>query len=140
MPDSSRKKSKGPDFRVYVGTSFHNTIFCEIEALDYLSQLLDGVERAETIAMADNLSHQQTPVPAEKDSAFILNDFCQLFIVVVIFIQAVESQHPQISSQPSKVVVEHKAQFPSKPIGDGMDLDSVTVPGDGVQRSFPTVD
>jgi hypothetical protein len=33
MPDSSRKKSKGPDFRVYVGTSFHNTIFCEIEAL-----------------------------------------------------------------------------------------------------------
>ena len=33
MPDSSRKKSKGPDFRVYVGTSFPNTIFCEIEVL-----------------------------------------------------------------------------------------------------------
>jgi hypothetical protein len=33
MPDSSRKKSKGPDFRVYVGTSFPNTIFCEIEGL-----------------------------------------------------------------------------------------------------------
>ena len=33
MPESSRKKSKGPDFRVYVGTSFPNTIFCEIEAL-----------------------------------------------------------------------------------------------------------
>ena len=33
MPESSRKKSKGPDFRVYVGTSFPNTIFCEIEVL-----------------------------------------------------------------------------------------------------------
>jgi hypothetical protein len=33
MPDSSRKKSKGSDFRVYVGTSFPNTIFCEIEVL-----------------------------------------------------------------------------------------------------------
>jgi hypothetical protein len=33
MSESSRKKSKGPDFRVYVGTSFPNTIFCEIEDL-----------------------------------------------------------------------------------------------------------
>ena len=33
MAESSRKKSKGPDFRVYVGTSFPNTIFCEIEML-----------------------------------------------------------------------------------------------------------
>jgi hypothetical protein len=33
MPESSRKKSKGSDFRVYVGTSFPNTIFCEIEVL-----------------------------------------------------------------------------------------------------------
>lgn len=33
MSDSSRKKSKGPDFRVYVGTSFPNAVFCEIEML-----------------------------------------------------------------------------------------------------------
>ncbi len=33
MRESSRKKSKGPDFRVYVGTSFPNTVFCEIELL-----------------------------------------------------------------------------------------------------------
>lgn len=33
MRESSRKKSKGPDFRVYVGTSFPNTVFCEIEML-----------------------------------------------------------------------------------------------------------
>ena len=33
MADPSRKKSKGPDFRVYVGTSFPNTVFCEIELL-----------------------------------------------------------------------------------------------------------
>lgn len=34
MPEQSmRKKSKGSDFRVYVGTSFPNPIFCEIESL-----------------------------------------------------------------------------------------------------------
>ena len=33
MSDSARKKNKGPDFRVYVGTSFPNVIFCEIESL-----------------------------------------------------------------------------------------------------------
>ncbi len=33
MSESSRKKSKGSDFRVYVGTSFPNPVFCEIEGL-----------------------------------------------------------------------------------------------------------
>jgi len=33
MSESTRKKNKGPDFRVYVGTSFPNGIFCEIEVL-----------------------------------------------------------------------------------------------------------
>ena len=33
MSESTRKKNKGPDFRVYVGTSFPNPIFCEIESL-----------------------------------------------------------------------------------------------------------
>lgn len=33
MSELKRKKSKGPDFRVYVGTSFPHPIFCEIEKL-----------------------------------------------------------------------------------------------------------
>ncbi len=33
MAELKRKKSKGPDFRVYVGTSFPHGIFCEIEKL-----------------------------------------------------------------------------------------------------------
>jgi len=33
MAESNRKKSKGPDFRVYVGTSFPHRVFCEIERL-----------------------------------------------------------------------------------------------------------
>jgi hypothetical protein len=33
MSETTRKKNKGPDFRVYVGTSFPNPIFCEIESL-----------------------------------------------------------------------------------------------------------
>lgn len=33
MSESTRKKNKGPDFRVYVGTSFPNVTFCEIESL-----------------------------------------------------------------------------------------------------------
>jgi hypothetical protein len=33
MSESTRKKNKGPDFRVYVGTSFPNLVFCEIESL-----------------------------------------------------------------------------------------------------------
>ncbi|PYS20738.1 MAG: hypothetical protein DMF72_19985 [Acidobacteria bacterium] len=33
MAETLRKKNKGPDFRVYVGTSFPNPIFCEIESL-----------------------------------------------------------------------------------------------------------
>jgi hypothetical protein len=33
MSETMRKKNKGPDFRVYVGTSFPNPIFCEIESL-----------------------------------------------------------------------------------------------------------
>ena len=33
MNESGKRKSKGPDFRVYVGTSFPNNVFCEIEAL-----------------------------------------------------------------------------------------------------------
>jgi hypothetical protein len=28
-----KRKNKGSDFRVYVGTSFPNAVFCEIEAL-----------------------------------------------------------------------------------------------------------
>jgi hypothetical protein len=33
MAELKRKKSKGPDFRVYVGTSFPHLVFCEIEKL-----------------------------------------------------------------------------------------------------------
>ena len=33
MNESGKRKSKGPNFRVYVGTSFPNAVFCEIEAL-----------------------------------------------------------------------------------------------------------
>ena len=33
MAELKRKKSKGPDFRVYVGTSFPHRVFCEIERL-----------------------------------------------------------------------------------------------------------
>lgn len=33
MAEPKRKKSKGPDFRVYVGTSFPHRVFSEIERL-----------------------------------------------------------------------------------------------------------
>ena len=33
MNEPRKKKNKGSDFRVYVGTSFPNAVFCEIEAL-----------------------------------------------------------------------------------------------------------
>jgi len=39
MTEPKRKKSKGPDFRVYVGTSFPHRIFCEIEKLAHEREL-----------------------------------------------------------------------------------------------------
>src|SRR6266511_1565446 len=39
----------------------------EIETPDHFAQLLERVEGPETIAMHDRLSHEQTPVAAEKD-------------------------------------------------------------------------
>ena len=33
MKESSRRKNKGPNFNVYVGTTFRHEIFCRIEAL-----------------------------------------------------------------------------------------------------------
>jgi len=33
MKESGKRKNKGPNFNVYVGTTFRHEIFCEIEAL-----------------------------------------------------------------------------------------------------------
>jgi hypothetical protein len=33
MNESPKRKNKGPNFNVYVGTTFRDEVFCEIEAL-----------------------------------------------------------------------------------------------------------
>jgi len=38
----SRKKNKGPNFNVYVGTTFRHEVFCEIEALAANYQLANA--------------------------------------------------------------------------------------------------
>ena len=45
MNEPRKRKNKGSEFRVYVGTSFPNAIFCEIEAL----ALKYGISNAQVV-------------------------------------------------------------------------------------------
>lgn len=51
MNEPRKRKNKGSEFRVYVGTSFPNAVFCEIEAL----ALKYGISNAQVVR---ELSHR----------------------------------------------------------------------------------
>ena len=65
----------------------------QCKALDHFRQLLERVERAQAIAMQDNLSHQQTAVARQQDTPILMHDLSHICIVIIVLIQAVKSQH-----------------------------------------------
>lgn len=77
----------------------------EVEALDHLGQLRERVEGARAVSIHNGFSHEQTAVAGEQDTFLSLQDLRQFLILVIIAIEAVKPQHPQISSQPSEVIV-----------------------------------
>ncbi len=46
--------------------------FCQVKALDHFRELLQRLEGAQAVSDRNRLSHEQAPVPAEKDAAFLL--------------------------------------------------------------------
>ena len=60
MAETLRKKNKGPDFRVYVGTSFPNPIFCEIESLAKQHELA----AAQVVRELKRAAGRYTPEPS----------------------------------------------------------------------------
>src|SRR5918996_1386942 len=90
--------------------------------------------------MDDDLAHQQTPISAEKDARFPLQDLVKVFIAVVIFIEAVKPQHSQIGRQSSQVIVEQKSRLDRASIRDRMQFHLITILADRTQRCLLAVD
>src|SRR5687768_6662148 len=90
--------------------------------------------------MHDGFSHEQTPVAGEQDAFLALEDLSQFLILVVVPVETVKAEHPQVDSQPPEVIVEQEARLERASIWDRMDLDLVSILGDRRERSLLTID
>ena len=113
---------------------------CQLEATDDLNQLLRRLEGTQTVAIGYDLAHEQAPVPAEKDPFLPLDSRRQFFVSVVVLIQAIESEHPQIGSQAPEMTIQDKAGLNGTAIRHGEQLHPVAIPGDVSECPHLTVD
>ncbi len=112
----------------------------EVKALNHFVQLFKRVKGTQTISIGDGRPHEQTAVAAEEDPVLLLSSFGQLFIVIIVLVKTIESQHSQIGSQPPKVSIEQEARFDGASVWNGIDVDLVSILGDRAQAAFLPID
>jgi hypothetical protein len=76
---------------------------CEIKPVHYFKQLLSRLGGADPVASVHAGSHKQIPVASQQDASFLRNHSFELGIGGLVPIQRIETSHPQIGSQPSKM-------------------------------------
>ncbi len=116
-----------------------NLLF-QFKALHDFCQLVEWIERTQAIAKLDRVAHEQAAVAGEQNALIVFDQLCHRSILKIIFVQAIEAQHPQMGCQTTEMAIEHKTRLNRTAIFYGINLYLSLIWCNEIPRFSSTVD
>lgn len=87
-------------------------VVVEVVAVQHGRDLFCSIGGAQAVAVADQAAHEQPPVAAEHDAAFVVGDLGQFAVIQVgAGVEGVEAEQAQQAGQFAQVVVQDETRW-----------------------------
>ena len=69
----------------------------QVKPAQHLDHLLTGIGGPQAVTVGNDVALEQAAITRQQDSVFLAGDAGQFFVGVIVSVEGVETQHPQIN-------------------------------------------